>query len=183
MSFYEQHRDLIEEIQRLAPPGMKVEWSGDTLIMQALPKGIHQGNLRKIREQFDANRPGDSVPNEGAELVSPNVGKGRVPDLTYLPEETEESEANSFPAYMALIAIEIASPSNSGNDWMDKLHDYAVMGIPLYLLVDAKQKTVTLFSEPNQLKYHARVDHAFGEKIRIPEPFGFELDLSRLVAY
>ncbi|MEV7184704.1 hypothetical protein [Kitasatospora sp. NPDC093102] len=40
-----------------------------------------------------------------------------------------------------------------------------------------------LFSEPNRDRYHTRTEREFGEKIGIPEPFGFELDLTRLVPY
>ncbi|WP_097235453.1 Uma2 family endonuclease [Streptomyces sp. 1331.2] len=83
----------------------------------------------------------------------------------------------------ALIAIEIVSPSNPENDWTGKVRDYPRMGFPLYLIVDPRQKTVTLFSEPNRDRYHTRTEREFGESIRIPAPFGFELDLSRLVPH
>lgn len=58
---------------------------------------------------------------------------------------------------------------------------YAEYGAPLYLLVDRLDKTVTLFSEPGRLGY-ANVDgpHAFGTPVRLPEPFGIELDTSGL---
>ncbi|QKW08524.1 Uma2 family endonuclease [Streptomyces sp. NA04227] len=182
-SFYERHRDLIEEVQRLTPLGFRVEWSGDTIIMQAQPSGIHQGNVRKIREQFDAHRPARTVPNEGAELTSPTIDKGRVPDLCYLPEETELSGENSFPADLAFIVIELVSPTNPENDWVGKLRDYAAMHIPLYLIVDSRDSTVTLFSDPDHDRYQTRTDRKFGDSIRIPEPFGFELDLSSLNPY
>ncbi|WP_052708927.1 Uma2 family endonuclease [Streptomyces sp. NRRL S-495] len=64
-----------------------------------------------------------------------------------------------------------------------KLHDYAVMRIPLYLIVDPRERTVTLFSEPDHDRYHTRTDRKFGDGIGIPEPFGFMLDLAVLVPY
>ncbi|MFI9324064.1 hypothetical protein ACIGXI_30395 [Kitasatospora aureofaciens] len=45
MNFYEQHREYVEEVLRTAPDGVRVEWSGDTLIVQAAPSSIHQLNL------------------------------------------------------------------------------------------------------------------------------------------
>ncbi|MFF1792433.1 Uma2 family endonuclease [Kitasatospora sp. NPDC058243] len=80
-----------------------------------------------------------------------------------------------MPAELAAIAVELVSPSNPENDWVGKVRDYPLMGIPLYLLVDAREKTVTLFSRPDGARYHRREDIAFGETMRVPAPFGFEL--------
>ncbi|WP_329489702.1 Uma2 family endonuclease [Kitasatospora sp. NBC_01246] len=183
MTFYEQHRDFVEELERIAPEGVRIEWSGDTLIMQASPSNIHQLNVARVRRQFERHAPDGYLPSERSEIVSPDVSKGREPDLTYLPEEVLSQPGNKAPAGEALIAVEIVSPSNPGNDWMDKLHDYAVMRIPLYLIVDPRQQTVTLFSEPDHDRYHTRSDRKFGDEIGIPEPFGFTLGLSELVPY
>lgn len=58
---------------------------------------------------------------------------------------------------------------------------YAEYGAPLYLLVDRMEKTVTLFAGPGRLGY-TEVDgpHPFGTSIRIPEPFGIDLDTTGL---
>ncbi|MFF2662592.1 Uma2 family endonuclease [Kitasatospora sp. NPDC058032] len=183
MSFYEQHRDFIEELERIAPEGVRIEWSGDTLIMQASPSNIHQLNIAQVRRQFERHAPDGYLPSERSEIVSPDVSKGREPDLTYLPVEVLSESGNRAPAAEALIAVEVVSPSNPGNDWMDKLHDYAVMRIPLYLIVDPREQTVTLFSEPDHDRYHTRSDRKFGDEIHIPEPFGFVLSLEALVPY
>jgi Uma2 family endonuclease len=111
------------------------------------------------------------------------VGKSRNPDLTYLPAEVLETTDNQVPAEAAAIAIELLSPSNPENDWVGKVRDYPVTGIPLYLVVDARLKTVTLFSLPDSRKYHRREDAHFGETLRNPEPFGFDLDTATLLPY
>ncbi|MFE3498801.1 Uma2 family endonuclease [Kitasatospora sp. NPDC059160] len=113
----------------------------------------------------------------------PEVGAVRNPDLTYLPEGVIDLAGHTIPAELALIAVEVVSPSNPENDWTGRVRDYPRMGFPLYLIIDPRQKTVTLFSEPNRDRYHTRTEREFGETIRIPEPFGFELDLARLVPY
>ncbi|MFD0348646.1 Uma2 family endonuclease [Kitasatospora aburaviensis] len=63
------------------------------------------------------------------------------------------------------------------------MRDYPLMGIPLYLLVDARQKTVTLFSRPDGTRYHRREDIEFGETLHLPEPFDFELVTDGLLGY
>ncbi|MHA6761785.1 hypothetical protein [Streptacidiphilus sp. PAMC 29251] len=57
------------------------------------------------------------------------------------------------------------------------------MGIPLYLVVDARLKTVTLFSNPDSKKYHRREDVDFGDTLRIPRPFDFDLNTVDLLPY
>jgi Putative restriction endonuclease len=57
------------------------------------------------------------------------------------------------------------------------------MGIPLYLVVDARLKTVTLFSQPSGTTYHRREDVEFGETLRIPDPFDFDLATAALLPY
>ncbi|MFF2074917.1 Uma2 family endonuclease [Kitasatospora sp. NPDC058162] len=178
-----EHFELLEEARRSLPDGFKVELSGDTIVMMVSPSGIHQRNLLVVRRQFDAHAPAGLLPSENTDLISPQVGKSRNPDLTYLPDDALATTANRVPAELAAIAVELASPSNPENDWVAKLRDYPLMGIPLYLLIDARQKTVTLFSRPDATRYHRREDIAFGETLHIPEPFGFDLATGDLLPY
>ncbi|GHF87889.1 hypothetical protein GCM10018790_76700 [Kitasatospora xanthocidica] len=183
MSFYEQHREYVEEVLRTAPEGVRVEWSGDTLIMRAAPSGIHQLNIGLVQRQFERHAPDGYMFGSNSALTTPDVTKERTPDLTYVPIASLAQGGNTSPAEEALIAVEVVSPSNPGNDWVDKLRDYAVMGIPLYLIIDPREGSVTLFSEPNRDRYHARHDRKFGDSMRVPDPFGFDLDLSGLFRY
>ncbi|MER7582460.1 Uma2 family endonuclease [Kitasatospora sp. NPDC097691] len=164
------------------PAGCKAELSGDTVVIQAPPSLIHQFDLAVVQRQFEAHCPPGYFPTGNSDLTSPEVGSVRSPDLTYLPEDVIEL-GREIPAELALIAVEVVSPSDPENDWSGKVRDYPRMGFPLYLIVDPRQKTVTLFSEPNRDRYHTRTEREFGERLRIPEPFDFELDLSRLVPY
>ncbi|SHN15527.1 Uma2 family endonuclease [Actinacidiphila paucisporea] len=178
-----RHFALLDEARRNLPDGFKAEISGDTIVMMVGPSGIHQRNLLVVRRQFDAHSPSTLVPSENTDLVSPGVGKSRNPDLTYLPAGVLETTDNQVPAEAAAIAVELVPPSNPENDWVGKVRDYPVMGIPLYLVVDATLKTATLFSRPDGGKYHRREDADFGEGLIIPEPFGFDLDTSALLPY
>ncbi|WP_329579702.1 Uma2 family endonuclease [Kitasatospora sp. NBC_01250] len=171
MGFYEKHRHFVEDLQRTAPEGVRIEWSGDTLIIQAAPSSIHQRNVGLVQRQFEQHAPAGYLFGNDSAVASSDMAMARVPDLSCLAADE------------AVIAVEVVSKSNPGNDRMDKLRDYAVMRIPLYLIIDPRQQTVTLFSEPNHDEYHTRSDRKFGDRIRIPEPFGFELELDTLVPY
>ncbi|MFF4434982.1 hypothetical protein ACFYZ4_38205 [Streptomyces sp. NPDC001513] len=54
-------------------------------------------------------------------------------------------------------------------------------GAPLYLLVDPLEGSVTLFAGPGRLGY-TKVDgpHPFGTRVRLPAPFGIDLDTAGL---
>ncbi|WP_035850276.1 Uma2 family endonuclease [Kitasatospora azatica] len=180
----ERHAQLLEYAQTLTPPsGWKVEVSGDEIIMMAGPSVIHQRNLLVVREQFDAHRPGDLMPSENTDLASPNVGKLRNPDLTYIPFSVVGLGGNEVPAELAAIAVEIVSPSNPENDLVGKVRDYPLMGIPVYLLIDPREGTVTLYSEPADGVYHRQWSGKFGDIVPVPEPFAFDLATSELVRY
>lgn len=103
-----------------------------------------------------------------------------VPDIAVVPKELAKGN-DALVADQTLLIVEITSESSAETDRVVKRKRYAEYGAPLYLLVDRLDKTVTLFSEPGRLGY-ANVDgpHAFGTPVRLPEPFGIELDTSGL---
>ncbi|WP_042419486.1 Uma2 family endonuclease [Streptacidiphilus anmyonensis] len=176
-----RHYELLERARKAAPENVKVELSGDIVVMQASPSALHQRNLAIVQRQFEANCPPGYFPSGSSDLASAEVGKVRNPDLTYLPDESVDLPEHDVPARMALVAVELVSPKNPENDWIGKLRDYPVMGIPLYLIVDARAKTVTLFSEPENGRYRSREDADFGETVRIPAPFDFVLETAALL--
>lgn len=104
------HLALIEEARRIAPENVKVEFSGEVIIMQAAPSAIHQRNLDHIARQFANHVPADCFASQNSGLASPRVRKSRTPDLTILPEDVPEGENNEVPAEAALIAVEVVSP-------------------------------------------------------------------------
>ncbi|WP_037599571.1 Uma2 family endonuclease [Streptacidiphilus rugosus] len=183
MSIDPKHLEMIEEVRRQIPSDWKVEFSGDTIVMQASPTDIHQRNLAIVQRQFERHAPDGHLFSNNTDLYSPQVAKLRNPDLTYLPDEAMTTGRNTTPADLALIAVEVVSPSNPENDWTGKLRDYPLMGIPLYLIVDAQQKTATLFQEIDGNRYRMREDADFGQKIHVPAPFNFALDTSELLPY
>ncbi|MEV0533261.1 Uma2 family endonuclease [Kitasatospora sp. NPDC050463] len=180
----ERHARLLAYAQSLTPPaGWKIEVSGDEIIMMAGPSVTHQRNLLIVREQFDAHRPVDLMPSENTDLASPNVGKLRNPDLTYIPVSVVELGGNEVPAELAAIAVEIVSPSNPENDLVGKVRDYPLMHIPLYLVIDPRDGMLTLYSEPGNGGYHRQWSGRFGDRVPVPKPFAFELATTELIRY
>lgn len=183
---FERHSRLLEDARRAQaafPPGYKVEISGEEIIMMAAPSLVHQRNLLIVRRQFDAHCPDDLMPSENTDLSSPAVVKMRNPDLTYLSVDAVHGEGTEVPAEFAVIAVEVVSPTNPENDWQGKVRDYPVMRIPTYLIVDPRDRQVTLMTGLDGDRYHTRTTVDFGAPIAVPAPFDFLLDTSRLVPY
>ncbi|MEE1941517.1 hypothetical protein V1L54_19245 [Streptomyces sp. TRM 70361] len=55
---------------------------------------------------------------------------------------------------------------------------YGRCGVPVYLLLDMREQTATVFWRPSERGHNARLTTPFGEPLRIPEPFGCDLDTS-----
>jgi Uma2 family endonuclease len=179
-----RHAQLLAYASSLTPPsGWKIEVSGDEAIVMAGPPVIHQRNLLVVREQFDRHRPADLMPSENTDLASPHTGTLRNPDLTYIPLAVVELGGDEVSADLAEIAVEIVSPSNPENDLVGKVRDYPRMGIPLYLVIDPRDGTVTLHSEPADGTYRQRWTGKFGDAVPIPAPFGFDLATTSLIRY
>ena len=104
------------------------------------------------------------------------TGERYVPDLVVVPVDVLSGAGWVRSAADAELSVEVASPTNAEVDRVKKVRGYAVAGVPLYLLVDPLERSVTLFSEPQDSVYRSHVQVPFGKTIELPEPFSFSLD-------
>ncbi|MFD9084481.1 Uma2 family endonuclease [Streptomyces erythrochromogenes] len=101
-----------------------------------------------------------------------------VPDVAVVPGHLARGAGALVPGRTLLVA-EVTSVPSAQTDRIVKRQRYAEYGAPLYLLVDRTERTVTLFARPGRLGY-AEMDgpYPFGTAVRLPEPFGIDLDTS-----
>ncbi len=70
-------------------------------------------------------------------------------------------------------AIEVVSRSNPENDWVGKMRDYALLGIPVYVVFDPRTGTGAVFTDihatPDGPRYATRKDFVYGEDVTIGE--------------
>ncbi|WP_433546957.1 Uma2 family endonuclease [Streptomyces sp. CA-294286] len=106
-----------------------------------------------------------------------------VPDLVVFSRElVEAEEKDPVDAAEALLVVEITSRGNARDDRTMKLWAYAHAPVPAYLLIDRFDQhgpTSTLFTEPQNGAYKHMDRMPFGETLKLPEPFGTELDTAR----
>ncbi|GHH41447.1 Uma2 family endonuclease [Streptomyces sp. CA-294286] len=99
-------------------------------------------------------------------------GIKRHPDVMVIPEEDMEGEG-AFDPRTLLAAIEIVSRSNPDNDWVSKMRDYPLLGIPVYAIFDPRTGSGAVLSEihstPDGPRYATRKDFVYGEDVTIAD--------------
>ncbi|QES49649.1 Uma2 family endonuclease [Streptomyces venezuelae] len=99
-------------------------------------------------------------------------GIKRHPDVMVISREDMEGEG-SFDPRTLIAAIEVVSRSNPDNDWVGKVRDYPLIGIPVYAVFDPRTGTGAVFSDIHQTpagpRYATRKDFVYGEDVTIAD--------------
>lgn len=164
--------------------GYRVEIIGGTLMMSPSPRFKHARILRKLYDQLHARVPRDYVCGWGESVTSPEHGEDYVePDLMVYPESCEQGEEWSVPGIEVPLVVEVVSVSNVARDTVDKLRWYAVARVTTYLLIDPRQGTWSLFSEPSEGEYRVTRHGRFGDVIPLPEPIDVKVETGEFRRY
>ncbi|MFE0674038.1 Uma2 family endonuclease [Streptomyces sp. NPDC058867] len=172
---YAKMRVIAEKLESFAERlegawSVEIGPSGPVLAMARRPTR-HEGTIRRICEQLDqqlsTTHPGHVCAN-GPEIEHPAIGRMRLPDAVVIPVEVLDEEGLAIDATRVLAVVEIVSPSNPDNDYVDKLADYPAMGIPHYLIVDPRNGTVQVYAEPWGDRYRHHDPYIYGDLV----PFG-----------
>lgn len=181
--------DLAEQIAEIAEHHegrWKVQTTdGMILVAMVSPTAPHGLNVVRLRRQIEAQAPGVIALND-TNMHDPVSGLTKIPDLMVITEQDADDTAKVVDARDVLMTVEVVSPSNSMDDIHKKLKDYPRMGVPVYVIVDPrdKKKTVTVHSEPKAgpdgTKYRRSVPYSFGDTATAGR---WTLDTSTLKSY
>ncbi len=170
---YERIRAVAEELAKHTPDTVRgYEISGDEIVLRMPPPRPHERNALRIRQQLDRQLDPSLVAHTGGEVEDASLGRLRRPDVIVVPNEVfDEDTMDPFHPEDLPLVVEIVSPSNHSNDYIEKVRDYSVMGIEHYLLVDPRKGTLTAFSDPGSgpdgPRYRAQHDYAFGDTVTV----------------
>jgi Uma2 family endonuclease len=170
---YERLRAAAEELAEHAPDFLHgYEISDGTIVMMMSPSRPHEYIALRIRQQLDQQLPPELVAHTGGEVEDPSSGKLRRPDIIVVPEAIfAEDTMDPFDPHDVPLVVEVVSPSNHSNDYVEKVRDYAAMGIEHYLVVDPRKSTLTVFGDPGPTaegpRYRAQHDYAFGAPVTV----------------
>lgn len=165
-------RTVAERMADMLPEGFRAEILEGSIVVSPTPTKKHAEVIRCISEQMSPQLP------EGMacyQVLSVGTSDGNSdyasPDLVVFPiaKAREDDDWLSAPDSVDLV-LEVVSPGNARNDTESKPRVYAAMGIPVYLLVDPRDGSITCYSDPREGRFQAEHRMKFGDTIILPEP-------------
>ncbi|WP_189546916.1 Uma2 family endonuclease [Streptomyces gelaticus] len=169
---YRAMRDIVQQMQDDVPGKFEITEEGIVHDMTA-PAGLHELTALRVRKRLEKVMPEELVAHTGTPDVE-NEAQGimRHPDIMVIAEADMEIDC-SFDARTLIAAIEVVSRSNPDNDWVSKMRDYPLLGVPVYAVFDPRTGTGAVLSEihttPEGPRYAIRKDFVYGEDVTIGE--------------
>ncbi|MCX5102558.1 Uma2 family endonuclease [Streptomyces sp. NBC_00053] len=169
---YRAMRDIVEQMQDDVPGKIEITKEGIVHDMMA-PAGLHELTALRLRKRLEKVMPEELAAHTGTPDVE-NVPQGimRHPDIMVIAETDMEVDGSLDPLTL-IAAIEVVSRSNPDNDWVSKLRDYPLLGVPVYAIFDPRTGTGAVLSEihatPEGPRYAIRKDFVYGEDVTIGE--------------
>ncbi|QKW08600.1 Uma2 family endonuclease [Streptomyces sp. NA04227] len=167
---YQVLREFLGSMDDTLPGKFEITREGIVHDMMA-PTGPHELTALRIRKRLEKAMPEEIVAHTGTpDVESPAEGILRHPDLMVIAEADMEIEG-AFDPRALLAAIEVVSRSNPDNDWVSKVRDYPLMGVPVYAVFDPRTGTGAVFSDihrtPDGPRYATRKDFVYGEPVTV----------------
>ena len=167
---YRAMRDFVASTDGTLPGKFEITKEGIVLDMMS-PVRPHELTALRLRKRLEKVMPEEIVAHTGEPDVELEPeGIMRRPDIMVIAEADMEGEG-SFDPRTLIAAIEIVSRSNPDNDWVTKLRDYPLIGIPIYAIFDPRTGTGAVLTDihptPEGPRYATRKDFVYGEDVTI----------------
>jgi Uma2 family endonuclease len=168
---YQVMRDIVEQMQDSIPG--KLEITREGIVHDMMAPAPHELTAARVSRRLEKLMPDEIVAHTGMPDVE-DVPEGimRHPDIMVIATADMEGQG-SFDPRTLIAAIEIVSQSNPDNDWVSKMRDYPLLGIPVYAIFDPRTGTGAVLSEihptPEGPRYAIRKDFVYGEDVTIGE--------------
>lgn len=168
-----EYRAMREAAERLGDdlPG-KFEITREGIVHDMMsPAGPHELTALRVRKRLERQMPEELVAHTGTpDVEGRSEGIMRHPDVMVIAEADMDVPDSVDPRTL-LAAVEIVSRSNPDNDWVGKVRDYPLLGIPVYAIFDPRTGSGALLSEihstPDGPRYATRKDFVYGEDVTI----------------
>ncbi|POX61208.1 Uma2 family endonuclease [Streptomyces sp. Ru62] len=167
---YRAMRDFVESTDGTLPGKFEITKEGIVLDLMS-PVRPHELTALRLRKRLEKVMPEEIVAHTGEPDVEMEPeGIMRRPDIMVIAEADMEGEG-AFDPRTVIAAVEIVSRSNPDNDWVTKLRDYPLIGIPVYAIFDPRTGTGAVLTDihatPDGPRYATRKDFVYGEDVTI----------------
>ena len=179
---------LVEEFEELAhnaPELVRLEFINGRVEVKPVPDGNHGEIVMWLIKRCMQQRPELSLyPEQGLKTEAYRKGRAR-PDGSLAPEENFLGQGEWADPAGVLMTVEVTSRDHDTDrrDRIEKPDGYAAAGIPVYLLIDRDECTVTVHFEPKDGSYRSRTSRPFGAVMELPQPVGITLETGKLKDY
>ncbi|WP_419998546.1 Uma2 family endonuclease [Streptomyces boninensis] len=163
------------------PDGYKAEIIRGNIVVSPWSKAYYLTVMDLVCDQLRPHLPPEHLISYGPALyVFPEVERAYGPDIHAAHRSTRESESIRLDGEGLSFVAELTSPTTRDDDFHDKAEQYGAAGVPVYLLLDMQEERATVLWAPGEGRegYSSQMTVPFGEKLRMPAPFGCELDTS-----
>ncbi|WP_181793594.1 Uma2 family endonuclease [Streptomyces sp. WELS2] len=169
---YRTMRDVVQSMDDALPGKLEITKEGIVHDMMS-PGGPHEVTAAHVSRRLEKAMPDELLAHTGTPDVEDEPEAIlRHPDVMVIAWEDLDTEGSIDPRTV-LAAIEIVSRSNPDNDWVGKVRDYALMGIPVYAVFDPRTGTGAVFTDihptPSGPRYATRKDFFYGEDVTIAD--------------
>ncbi len=169
---YRAMRDFLQSMDDTLPGRFEITKEG---IVHDMTAGIgpHELTTLRLRKRLEKVMPDELVAHTGApEVELEGEGIMRRPDVMVIAW-ADMDVPGSFDPRTLIAAIEVVSHSNPDNDWVGKMRDYPLIGIPTYAVFDPRTGTGAVLTDihatPDGPRYATRKDFVYGEDVTIGE--------------
>ncbi|WP_258198914.1 Uma2 family endonuclease [Streptomyces sp. A244] len=177
--------DEFEELAAVAPETVRLEYIDGKVEVKAMPDGNHTSIFLWLSRQCMQHRPDlDLAPERGVKAEAYRKGRART-DGFLAPVDHFKGDREWSDPDGSLMAVEITSHDRDTDqrDRIDKPIGYAAADIPVYLLIDRDNHTLTVHSEPKDGRYQQISRHPWGATVELPTPVNITLDTEKLKDY
>ncbi|MFI1498056.1 Uma2 family endonuclease [Streptomyces platensis] len=169
---YQAMREFVQSMDDTLPGKFEITKEGIVHDMMA-PAGPHELTTLRVRKRLEKVMPEELVAHTGTpDVESQAEGIMRHPDVMVIAEADMEV-AGSFDPRALIAAIEVVSRSNPDNDWVSKMRDYPLLGVPVYVIFDPRSGSGAVLTDihptPSGPRYATRKEFVYGEDVTIGE--------------
>ncbi|WP_157246177.1 Uma2 family endonuclease [Nonomuraea typhae] len=173
-------RELFDALPPL--PGLRVEVIEGTLRVSPMGKPKHQAIAWRLSRLFiPVIDREDWECYGGVNICIDGPRDTLVPDFALAPKDCPLWGDSELRSTGVILAAEVVSPGSAHDDRVIKPDLYAAGGVPIYLLIDPLEGSVSVHYEIVDELYNKKALQPLGCTLPLPAPIDFDLDTSTLL--